>query len=86
MEELPIIHANTNGQDASTEEIIEVRILTLRKAEEINSQYKGREFIIQEIILGVGKMRKEVPYTTQFLSYGYECKAVIISPGKIRIL
>lgn len=80
------IPISENGQAGLTQEIIEVRILTLRKSEEINSENKGREFIVEEIMLGAGAMRKAIKYTNAFLSFGYECKAIILSPGKIRIL
>lgn len=86
MSELPVINAGTNGHDPSHQEIIQVRILTKRNAEEVYSEHKGREFIVEEIMLGEGKFRKPIKYTNQFLSYGYECRAVVLSPGKIRII
>ncbi len=74
--------------DASTQPslIIKVKILNGLKAEQINGNDAGKEHIIGEIMLGTGNQRKAVKYTSQFLARGYECEAVVISPGKIRIV
>lgn len=67
-------------------EQIEIKVLTLKRASEINSVNANREFIIAEIMLGTGHHRKAVKYTAGLLKYGSEHKAEIISPGKIRII
>jgi len=67
-------------------EIIQIKILTLRKAIEIESAHAGREFTIEEIELGAGRNRRAIPYTNGFLNYGTEHKAEVIAPGKIKII
>lgn len=65
---------------------IEIKVLTLRRAIEINSMNANREFVITEIMLGAGSHRKAVAYTPGLLQYGTIHKAEITSPGKIRII
>ncbi len=67
-------------------EKIEIKVLTLRSAIEINSINIGRDFIIEEIMLGVGPHRKAVKYTNGMLNYASEHKAEILPQGKIRIV
>lgn len=64
---------------------IEVRIISGKKAVEIRSANAGREFSVEEIELGIGKYKKPVKYD-KHLKPQTECKAVIITTGKIRIV
>lgn len=68
------------------EVIVEIKVLLLRKAILINHPFAGREFLIDEIILGMGSHRKAIKYTNGLLKYGAECRAQVISPGKVRII
>lgn len=52
----------------------------------ISDPYKDAKFFIKEIMLGMGKYRKPIPYTRYFLQADMECKAEIIKSNKIRII
>lgn len=65
---------------------IQIKILDLRNAVEINSSNAGRSFYIEEIELGAPPQRKAIKYSKGFLKPQTECKAVIIAEGKIRIV
>lgn len=67
-------------------EKIEIKVLTLKSAIEINSPQAGRDFIIEEMMLGVGSHRKALKYTNGMLNYASEHKAEILPNGKIRIV
>lgn len=66
-------------------ETVEIRVLTLKNAIELNSK-SFRDFIIDEIELGIPPNRKPIPYTNGFLKYGTVCKAEILPNGKLRII
>lgn len=65
---------------------IEIRVLSLKTAIEINSLNAGKDFIIEEIELGVAPNRKALKYENDFLKKGTECKAIIKPNGKLRII
>lgn len=47
---------------------------------------KDTKFKIQEIMLGIGPMRKSVPWTQNFLKENTECIAEILDNGRLRII
>lgn len=65
---------------------IEIEIMERKKAKEINSPNAGKIYLVEEIELGVGVHKKPVPYKEGTLQKGAQCKAMIISPGKVRII
>lgn len=65
---------------------IEIRVLSLKTAIEINSLTAGKDFIIEEIELGIAPNRKSIKYENDFLKKGTECKAIIKPNGKLRII
>lgn len=68
------------------ESIIEIQIQERKKAQEINSPHAGKYYLVEEIELGVGIHKKAVPYTEGTLQKGAQCRALILSPGKVRII
>lgn len=57
-----------------------------RSAIGISDPYKDTKFLIKEIMLGMGKYRKSIPFTRYFLQSDMECNAEIIKGNKIRII
>lgn len=68
------------------DDIIQIEIQERRKAQEINSRNSGKYYLVEEIELGVGVHKKAVRYTEGTMKKGVHCKALIISPGKVRII
>lgn len=66
--------------------IIEIQIQERKKAQEINSPHAGKYYLVEEIELGTGVHKKAVPYTEGAMKKGDQCRAMIISPGKVRII
>lgn len=56
------------------------------KAQTINCPNAGKVYLVEEIELGVGAHKKAVPYIEGTMQKGAHCKALIISPGKVRII
>lgn len=66
--------------------IIEIKIMEGKKAQTINCPNAGKIYLIEEIELGVGAHKKAVQYIEGAMQKGAHCRALIISPGKVRII
>lgn len=75
-----------NTTSPAPESIIEIEIQERTKAKEINSLHAGKIYLVEEIELGVGAHKKAVPYREGTMKKGAHCRALVISPGKVRII
>lgn len=67
-------------------ERIEIIVGEKRNCIQTNGPNAGTRFIIDEIELGMGQQRKAMKYNAGFIKPDTECKAVITSPGHVRIV
>lgn len=67
-------------------ERIEIVVGVKRNAIQTDGPNAGTRFIIDEIELGMGPQRKAMKYDAGFIKPDTECKAVITSPGHVRIV
>lgn len=78
--------AHESDWEIFADTLIEIEVQDRRKCVEINSRNSGANYLIDEIELGSGPHKKIMPYTEGLMKKGAQCKAMVILPGKVRII